>query len=221
MNEEVKTMSIDAYSIKRAIYLGVKRAFDFIVSLIGLILLIPLMLLVKITYMLSGDFHSIFYCHNRVGKDGVIFKMYKFRTMIPDADKKLKELLKDPKYKKEWEENQKLDDDPRITKIGKILRKTSLDETPQFINMFIGNISLIGPRPLVPGELDQHKGDHSIYESVKPGITGWWAVNGRSATTYKKRLELEYFYVRNQGFSIDLLCIFKTIKVIFTKAGAK
>ena len=141
--------------------------------------------------------------------------------MTPDADKKLKELLKDPKYKKEWEENQKLDDDPRITKIGKILRKTSLDETPQFINMFIGNISLIGPRPLVPGELDQHKGDHSIYESVKPGITGWWAVNGRSATTYKKRLELEYFYVRNQGFSIDLLCIFKTIKVIFTKAGAK
>jgi len=223
-NNEAKASVMDIeliLKIRRAIYLFIKRLFDFAISIIGIVLILPIAIIVKICYILTGDFHSIFYYQNRVGKDGVVFRMYKFRTMIPNAEEELKKLLKNPKYKKEWEANQKLNDDPRITKIGKVLRKTSLDEMPQFFNMFIGQISLIGPRPLVPGELDQHKGDHSIYESVKPGITGWWAVNGRSATTYKKRLELEYFYVRNQGFSIDLLCIFKTIKVIFTKAGAK
>ena len=110
---------------------------------------------------------------------------------------------------KQWDKNHKLDNDPRITKIGKIIRKASIDETPQFINIIKGDLSLIGPRPLVPGELDAHHGNHALYESVKPGITGWWAVNGRSATNYRKRLQLEYYYIKNCGFKLDFKIIFK------------
>lgn len=223
-NNEVKASVMDIeliLKLRRVIYLFIKRLFDIVISIIGIILILPIAIIVKTCYILTGDFHSIFYYQNRVGKDGVVFRMYKFRTMIPNAEEELKKLLKNPKYKKEWEANQKLDDDPRITKIGKVLRKTSLDEMPQFFNMFIGQVSLIGPRPLVPGELDRHHGDHSIYESVKPGITGWWAANGRSATSYKKRLDLEYYYVKHQGIRLDILCIVRTIKVVFTRAGAK
>lgn len=141
--------------------------------------------------------------------------------MVWNADEVLKELLKQPKYKKEWKENQKFENDPRITKIGNFLRKTSLDELPQFINVLKNDMSMIGPRPLVEGELDDHNGNHEIYERVKPGITGWWAANGRSATTYKKRLELEYYYVENCSLLLDIKCIFKTIKAVLFKTGAK
>ena len=207
--------------IKKWFYLFIKRLFDILFSLIGIILLIPIALFVKIFYVCTGDFHPIIYSHERVGKNGKTFKMFKFRSMVYNADEELKNILKIKKYRDEWKEFQKITDDPRITKIGKILRKTSLDETPQFINVLLGDLSLIGPRPLVPGELKLHKGDPRIYESVRPGITGWWAVNGRSATTYKKRLELEYYYVKNMGFKLDILCIIKTIQVIFNRNGAK
>lgn len=141
--------------------------------------------------------------------------------MVPDADEVLKELLKKKRYKKEWDKSQKIENDPRITKVGKFLRKTSLDELPQFINVLKGDMSLIGPRPLVKGELDKYNGNHTIYESVKPGITGWWACNGRSATTYKKRLELEYYYVKNISLLLDVKCIFLTIKAVVSRNGAK
>ena len=129
--------------------------------------------------------------------------------------------MKKKKYKKEWELNQKLSNDPRITKIGKILRKTSLDELPQFINVLFGEMSLIGPRPLVPGELDAHKGNHKIYESVRPGITSWWACHGRSNTTYEERLKLEYYYIKNKSIKLDIICIFDTIKAVIFKTGAE
>ena len=141
--------------------------------------------------------------------------------MVCNADEVLKELLKDPKYKKEWDLNQKFENDPRITKIGNILRKTSLDELPQFINVIKGDMSMIGPRPLVEGELDAHKGNHAIYESVRPGISGWWAANGRSATTYERRLELEYFYCKNCNLILDIKCVFLTIAAVLFKTGAK
>ncbi len=178
-------------------YLFIKRTFDIFVGLIGILFLLPLAIIIKIAYMLTGDNTSIFYKQKRIGKDGKTIYIYKFRSMIPNADKKLKKLLKIKKYKEEWDKNQKLSDDPRITKIGKILRKTSLDEFPQFINVLNGDMSLVGPRPLVEGELDAHDGNHALYESVRPGITGWWACNGRSALDYKQRLDLEYFYVEN------------------------
>ena len=209
------------YSIERHIYFSIKRLFDILCSLLGVLVMIPVAIITKICYLISGDFKSIFYKQKRIGKNGKFIYIYKFRSMVWNADEVLKELLKQPKYKKEWKENQKFENDPRITKICNFLRKTSLDELPQFINVLKNDMSMIGPRPLVEGELDDHNGNHEIYERVKPGITGWWAANGRSATTYKKRLELEYYYVENCSLLLDIKCIFKTIKAVLFKTGAK
>lgn len=208
-------------SIKKYLYFGVKRLFDILIALIGCLFLLPIILIVKISYLLHKDYDSIFFRQKRIGKNGKEFNLYKFRSMVPNADEVLKELLKDPKYKEEWDLNQKFEHDPRITSMGNILRKTSLDELPQFINILIGDMSLIGPRPLVPGELDSHNGNHELYESVRPGISGWWAANGRSATTYERRLELEYYYVQHCGLILDIRCVFRTIKVVIFKTGAK
>lgn len=207
--------------IKYHSYLFIKRLFDLICGLLGCLLLLPVALIVKISYILTGDYKSIFYTQKRIGKNGKVIGIYKFRSMVYNADEVLKEILIDPRYKKEWDLNQKLEHDPRITKVGKILRKTSLDELPQFINVLNNDMSLIGPRPLVVGELDAHNGDHQLYESVKPGITGWWACNGRSVTTYKKRLELEYYYIKNRSLLLDIKCIFKTISAVLFERGAK
>lgn len=206
---------------KHIFYPYIKGLFDLIIGLIGMIFLIPIALIVKIVSMLNGDFGKIFYTQERIGKNGKIFKLYKFRSMVPNADEELKKLLKQKKYREEWEKNQKLSNDPRITKIGKLLRKTSLDEVPQFINLFKGDMSLIGPRPLIKGELDAHNGNHEIYEAVRPGLTGWWAANGRSDIEYSERLKLEYYYVNNMSLKLDIKCIFKTIKVVLCKKGAK
>ena len=228
MNEaksEIATMdekdTIKFYKVKMAIYHFIKRLFDILLSLLGIIFLIPIALIVKISYMLHGDFKSIFYKHTRIGKNGKRFGLIKFRSMVCNADEVLKELLKNPKYKKEWDKYQKFSDDPRITKIGKILRKTSLDEVPQVINILKGDMSIIGPRPLVEGELDAHNGNHEIYEAVRPGLTSWWACNGRSDVEYDERLELEYYYVKHQGIKTDIKCIFKTIHVVLFGKGAK
>lgn len=202
-------------------YLFIKRAFDIVCSLIGCIMLLPLMFLVKVINLANGDHAKLFYKQKRIGKNGKVINIYKFRTMVPNADVILKEMLKDPKYKEEWDLNQKFENDPRITKAGKFLRKTSIDEFPQFINVLKGDMSFIGPRPLVEGELDSHDGDHKIYESVRPGITGWWACNGRSALDYEERLELEYYYVRNQSITLDIKIVFKTIIKVILGDGAK
>ncbi len=207
---------------KKILYYGVKRLFDVFISVIACIFLIPIMGIVKVINLLSKDTASIFYKQKRIGKDGEIFYIYKFRSMVPNADKLLEQTLKMDKIAEmEWKDKQKLTNDPRITKAGKILRKTSLDEFPQFINVLKGDMSMIGPRPLVDGELDAHDGNHNLYESVKPGITGWWACNGRSATSYKERLDLEYFYVNNCGVLLDIKCIFKTITEVLFERGAK
>ena len=221
MNGETALESTNSFSIRKILYFIIKRLFDIVCSLRGCIFLLPIAIIVKISYLLSGDTKTIFYKQKRIGKNGKFIYIYKFRSMVVNADEVLKELLKDPKYKKEWDENQKIENDPRITKMGKILRKTSLDEVPQFINVLKGDLSLIGPRPLVEGELDAHNGNHEIYEAVKPGITGWWAANGRSATTYEKRLELEYYYVKHCSILLDIKCVFKTIKAVVFKTGAK
>ena len=222
MIEEIDVLeSKEKSALSKVCYQFTKRSFDIVCSLLGCLVLLPIALVVKIMYMISGDFNSIFYTQKRIGKDGKEFKFYKFRTMVPNADKVLKKLLKQKKYKKQWESHHKIDNDPRITKIGKILRKTSLDELPQLINVLKSDMSLIGPRPLVPGELDEHKGNHKIYESVKPGITGWWASHGRSALTYQERLKLEYYYVQNQSLMLDIKCVFATVMAVLKKTGAK
>lgn len=210
-------------NIKRMprLYFFVKRFFDILVGILGIILLIPVSIIVKIINLCNKDYAPIFYSHKRIGKNGKVFKLYKYRSMVPNADDALKKLLKQKKYADEWQKNQKLDHDPRITKVGKLLRSTSLDELPQFINVLIGDMSLIGPRPLIEGELDLHNGNHEIYEQVRPGITGWWACNGRSATSYEERLDLEYYYVQNISLWLDIKCIFKTIGAVFSRNGAK
>lgn len=221
INDNVIDDSKILFKVKRKLYLIVKRVFDITMTLVGCIGLIPLMIIVKICNISTGDFKSIFYKQKRIGKNGKIFYLYKFRSMVPNADEVLKEMLKEKKYKEEWKKYQKFENDPRITKIGKFLRKTSLDEAPQFINILKGDMSLIGPRPLIEGELDEHGGNHEIYESVRPGLSSWWACNGRSSMEYDERLELEYYYVKNQSILLDLKCIFKTVLAVLKKDGAK
>lgn len=216
------TLSIGTYhfSFGQNLYLVIKRIIDIILSLVGILLLIPVTLVVKLSYLLSGDTARIFYRQKRIGKNGKAINIFKFRTMVPDADEKLADLLSDPELKAQWDANQKLENDPRITGIGKILRRTSIDELPQLINVLSGEMSLVGPRPLVDGELEAHDG-MKLYQMVKPGITGWWGCNGRSNISYRERLELEYYYIKNFSIYLDFLCILRTFLSVLKKDGAK
>ena len=184
-----------------------------------LVPLLLLMIIIKIIYLLSGDNKDIIYKQNRIGKDGKEFEIYKFRTMTPDAEEQLNKLLENSDNKKEWEEYHKFKDDPRVTPMGLFLRKSSIDEFPQFINVLSGDMSVIGPRPLVEGELEKHNGLKK-YWNVRPGITGWWACNGRSNMKYSERLEYEYYYIDNISLSLDTKIFFKTISCILQKIGS-
>ncbi|MCQ2515541.1 MAG: sugar transferase [Saccharofermentans sp.] len=217
-----KTVSVGVYSFtgKQLVYLVVKRIIDIMLSIFALLFLIPVLFVVKLCYLFTGDFASIFYTQTRVGLNGKPFNLLKLRSMVHNSDEVLEELLKIDSYRSEWEANQKFANDPRITKVGSFLRKTSLDEVPQFINVLKGEMSLVGPRPLVEGELESHNG-LQLYNQLKPGITGWWGCNGRSNTTYEERLELEYYYIKNCSLYLDALCIFKTIGAIFSQSGAQ
>lgn len=200
-------------------YEFVKRLFDVAIGVVGIIVLLPLTVAIKISFILLRDKGSVFYKQIRIGRNGTPFKMYKFRTMVENADEMFDEIIKDKKYKDEWNLNQKIEDDPRITTIGKLLRKTSLDELPQLLNVLKGEMSLVGPRPLVEGELEAHGGS-KLYWKVKPGITGWWASHGRSNLSYNKRLDLEYYYVQHYSLWLDLVCIFRTIISVIKSNGA-
>ena len=201
-------------------YLGVKRIVDILCSLLGIILLIPATIMIKICYLMLHDHAPVFYRQERVGKDGKKIWILKFRTMGMDADQVLENLLKDEEYRIEWEKNQKLENDPRLTRIGRWLRRTSIDELPQMLNILKGDMSLVGPRPLVEGELEAHDG-LKLYQRVKPGLTGWWGCNGRSNIDYRERLELEYYYVKNCSFYLDMLCVFRTFFAVVTREGAE
>ena len=202
------------------LYIYLKRVIDIFFAILGIAIMLPTMVIVKAAYLIHGDTASIFYSQKRVGLHGREFCMLKFRSMVPDADKILQELLKEDKYRQEWAKSRKFKDDPRITKVGKILRKTSLDELPQFVNILMGDMSLIGPRPLAVGELEEHEG-LKLYQSMKPGITGWWACNGRNDIDYPERLELEYYYIRNHSLYLDILCIFRTVLAVVKTKGAE
>ena len=220
-----KTLTNEDYTlffrIKRAIYFIWKRTGDILVSLIGLVLLIPITIIIKIAYMCTGDFHSIIFTQDRIGKDGKHFKFYKFRSMVPNADEVLfKRLAEDEKLAEEYAMNKKLKNDPRITKIGRIIRKASIDETPQFINIFLGDMSLIGNRPYLPREIKDMGIHYNEIIKTKPGLTGYWQVSGRSDLSFKKRLELETYYSKHAGFKIDTKIFFKTFKVVICGKGA-
>ena len=203
-------------------YLGVKRLFDIIFSLVGCLFLLPIALVVKISYILHKDFNPIFFSQERIGKNGKLFKFYKFRSMVPNADEVLKELLEnDEELREEYKINKKLDNDPRITKMGQLLRKTSLDELPQLFNVLKGDMSLIGNRPYLPREKDDMKYYYKSIVKTKPGLTGYWQVNGRSNTTFKERLKLEKYYSNNCSLWLDIKIFFKTFVVVLLHKGSK
>jgi undecaprenyl-phosphate galactose phosphotransferase len=207
---------------KKSLYFTLKRIFDILCGIFGIIVMIPLAFIIKIVYMLNGDFKSIFFKQKRLGKDGKIMYIYKFRTMVPNAEEILQEWLKNNEDKRdEYLKTRKIDNDPRITKVGKILRETSLDEFPQFINVLKGDMAMIGPRPVVVDEADNYGKNKAKFLSVRPGLTGYWAANGRSNTTYKQRIKMELFYVDNCSAKLDIQIIFETIKSVLKKEGAK
>ncbi len=199
-----------------------KRPFDIIFSLFAILITLPIMILIAVIIKLT-DGGSIFFGHNRVGYKGRLFKVLKFRSMYPDAEERLKKILEeDPKAREEWERTFKLKNDPRVTPIGKILRKTSLDELPQFFNVLKGDMSVVGPRPVVKEELKKYYKDKAkYYLSVKPGVTGYWQVEGRSDVgNYEERINMDVWYVQNQSFFLDIKIILKTIWVMLTGKGA-
>ena len=228
MNEEIKTSKdvLKDYSllkkIDRFFYFSIKRLFDIVFSLLGIMFLLPISLIVKISYVLSGDYKTIFYTQSRIGHKGKEFKFYKFRTMIPDADKELEKILKENKeLAKEYKKNKKLKNDPRITKMGKFLRNSSLDEFPQFINVLIGDMALIGNRPYLPREKKDMGKYFNDIVSVKCGIISYWAVTGRSDVSFKTRLKLEQYYSKNQSLKLDIKIFLRTFRVVLLRKGAK
>lgn len=205
---------------KKYMYSFVKRSFDIIMSLTSMVLLFPIFFIIAIMIKIDSK-GNIIYKHKRIGKNGKYIYLYKFRTMYTNSKEILEEILKDQKIKEEWENNFKLENDPRITKVGKILRKTSLDELPQLINILRGDMSIVGPRPVVDGEIEKYGIFKKKFLSVTPGLTGWWACNGRSATSYEERINLELYYVNNRSIKLDLLVILKTFSAVIKGHGAK
>lgn len=191
-----------------------KRLFDISFSLTVLTLGFPIYLLLAVcTYIASPG--PVFFSHQRVGRNGRPFGCMKFRTMVPNADQKLQALLdSSPELRREFEETFKLKNDPRVTWIGKFLRVTSLDELPQFINVLKGDMSVVGPRPLVKDELARYGQDIDRVLSVKPGVTGLWQVSGRNDISYEARVKLDVSYVTRRSFFMDLSMILKTVSVM-------
>lgn len=195
----------------------IKRLFDIIVSLLGLLILSPLFLL--LTILIKCDSKGpVFFIQQRIGRNGKKFGIFKFRTMRINAEELIASFT--PEQLKEWKENFKLKNDPRITRVGKFLRNTSLDELPQLINIFIGNMSLVGPRPIVEEELEWYGEKKSVLLSVRPGLTGWWATNGRSEVSYPERCDYELYYVYNCSLLLDIKILFKTFSAVFSRKGA-
>lgn len=198
-----------------------KRFIDIIGSIVGIVCLIPLTIIIWIANLIMKDNGPIFYTQERIGKNGKIFKMYKYRSMVVGADEKLKEYLeKNEEARKEYAEYKKLKNDPRITKIGAFLRKTSLDEFPQFINILKGEMSLVGPRPYLPREKEEINGFFNYIMSCKPGLTGFWQVNGRSDVTFTDRLDMDMKYYYNHNLKMDIKILKETVVNVIKKEGA-
>ena len=198
-----------------------KRTIDIIGSIFGIIALIPLTIIIWIANFITGDKGPLFYFQERIGKDGKTYKMYKYRSMVVGAEEKLKQYLEEnEKAKEEYKKYKKLKCDPRITKIGNFIRKTSLDEFPQFINVLKGEMSLVGPRPYLPEEKEEINGYFRYITSVKPGITGFWQVNGRSNVTFYDRLDMDMKYFYNHSLKLDMKLLKQTAEKLIDKEGA-
>jgi Undecaprenyl-phosphate galactose phosphotransferase WbaP len=198
----------------------IKRLFDLALVTVGGLFVLPLFALIAVAVKLTSRGH-VFYSQNRIGQNGVEFAAWKFRSMVLNADAVLKAHLDGhPDQAAEWANKHKLAKDPRITYIGKLLRKTSLDELPQIWNVLIGQMSLVGPRPIVAAELEKYAGAIELYLKVRPGITGLWQVSGRSNTTYEERVSLDEYYVRNWSVWLDIHVLARTVKTVLKADGA-
>ncbi len=198
-------------------YRYIKRFMDVILATIALVVLSPIFLIIAIAIKIESK-GPVFFKHTRIGKNGKIIKLYKFRSMVINAEELIKSFT--PEQMKEYKENYKLTNDPRITKIGKFLRKTSLDELPQLLNIIKGDLSIIGPRPVVTDELEKYGANTEKFLSVTPGLTGYWAANGRSCTTYEQRMQMELYYIDNLSLKMDVKVFFKTIEAVIKREGA-
>lgn len=199
-----------------------KRVIDLCSGLLGCIILIPLYIGVKIAYLLTGDFAPILLKQERIGKNGKPIYIYKFRSMILNADQALMKILKeDKKMAAEYKKYKKLKNDPRITKVGRFIRATSIDEFPQFVNILLGDMSLVGPRPYLFREKKDMGKYYNVIIKCTPGLTGYWQVNGRSGTVFKERLVLDKYYFEHRRFILDCKIILKTFTKVVLKKGAK
>ncbi len=217
MEELQYGLSNDIEVKERRGYEFFKRTFDVISSMIVLILASPIFIIVALVIRLESK-GKIIFGHTRIGKDGIPFKVYKFRSMYENAAEIFEGFTEE--QKKEYYENFKLDNDPRITRVGNFIRKTSLDELPQLINIIKGDMSVVGPRPIVEKEIEKYGAYFDKVFSVKGGLTGYWQANGRSDTTYDERVMMDVYYVDNRSFLMDLKIIFQTIVSVIKKKGA-
>lgn len=209
-------------NVKEKMYSIIKRMIDIVGGLFGVLLLIPITIGIYITKkVLKEDDAPIFYVQLRVGKGGRQFKIYKYRSMVLNADEKLDKYLEEnEEARKEYEKYKKLKKDPRITKLGEFLRKTSLDEFPQFINVLKGDMSLVGPRPYLHREIEDMGNNYNKIITVKPGVTGYWQVNGRSDKDFAERTQMDVEYIRDRNLWFDIKIIIKTVLKIVGKEGA-
>jgi exopolysaccharide production protein ExoY len=197
-----------------------KRMLDIVLALSGITLLLPLLVLCALGVYLTSN-GPIFFRHRRIGFKRRAFDCFKFRTMRLDSDRILREhLAENPSARREWAAMRKLQDDPRTTMFGRILRKTSLDELPQLLNVLKGDMSAVGPRPVVHDELFKYASNAERYLACRPGITGFWQVNGRSTTSYRRRVACDRYYAQNWSFVLDCRIILVTIPVLLTAEGA-
>lgn len=215
MNNVGSTDIVDNEKIR--LYSVTKKSIDLILSFIGLILLIPVFLILAILVKLDSK-GPVFYAHTRKGKNRSDIKIYKFRTMYSNSDE-IFESFSD-EQKEEYYKNFKLDNDPRVTKVGDFLRRTSLDEIPQLINVLKGDLSLVGPRPIVEKEICKYGQYADKLFSVIPGITGYWQSHGRSDTSYEERIEMDMYYIDNRSILLDIKIMFKTVISVIKKEGA-
>ncbi len=197
------------------------RVIDILGGLVGCMCVIPITLAVIVNNIKDKDFGPIFFSQERIGKNGQIFKMYKFRTMVKNADQKLDELLeKDENARNEYRKYKKLKDDPRVTRFGKFLRKTSLDEFPQFFNVLKGDMTLVGPRPYLPREKEDMGEYYSYIIKQKPGVTGYWQIAGRNDITFEDRVDIDFRYQYKKSLTNDIKILLITVLITVKRKGA-
>jgi Undecaprenyl-phosphate galactose phosphotransferase WbaP len=199
---------------------SIKRAFDIVVALVLMVLALPLALAIVVAIALESR-SPVFFAHTRVGKSHHRFRLWKFRSMVVDADAVLAKYLdRNPQHLIEWSSTYKLKEDPRVTRVGRLLRRYSFDELPQLWNVLRGDMSMVGPRPIVAEEIAQYGPAYVLYSQVSPGLTGLWQVSGRNNVSYAQRAELDCEYIRNWSVWLDLALLLRTVRAVMSGRGA-